>query len=396
MPVSKRIVGVVVVLAAGAAAFAWFRSQQAAPPAGAGLVLHGEVDLRQAEIAFNLSERVTEVLVEEGARVKRGDALARLDRTRLEPQLARAVAGADAARDVVARLRAGSRPEEIAHAEAVVAAAEQSLARLVNGTRPEEIARARAEVDAIRADAVNAKQRFERLVAVNSGPGGRAVGKQEEEDAKSAWDVAEARLVVAQRSLDLAVAGPRAEDIAEARASVAVAQATLDLARAGARKEDIDEAEARQRAAEASVAALQRDLAETELVAPTDGVVRTRLLEPGELASPQRAAFSLAVTDPKWVRAWVAEPDVARAKPGVRAAVSVDSFPNRTFDGWIGFVSNVAEFTPKQVQTEELRPSLVYEVRVFVKDPQDELRLGMPATVHVLSVDAEQGTDGPR
>ncbi len=98
------------------------------------------------------------------------------------------------------------------------------------------------------------------------------------------------------------------------------------------------------------------------------------------MATPQKPVFSLAITDPKWVRAYVSEPDLGKVHPGMAASVSVDSFPDRRFQGWVGFVSPMAEFTPKAVQTEELRTSLVYEVRVFVKDPSDELRLGMPAT----------------
>jgi HlyD family secretion protein len=118
-------------------------------------------------------------------------------------------------------------------------------------------------------------------------------------------------------------------------------------------------------------------------MAPVDGVVRTRLMEPGEMASPQQPVFSLAIIDPKWVRAYVSEPDLGKVRPGMAAFVAVDSFPDRRFDGWVGFVSPVAEFTPKAVQTEELRTSLVYEVRVFVQDPSDSLRLGMPATVYL-------------
>ena len=83
------------------------------------------------------------------------------------------------------------------------------------------------------------------------------------------------------------------------------------------------------------------------------------------------------------MRAYVAEPDLGKVRAGMTAFVSVDSFPNQRFEGWVGFISPVAEFTPKSVQTQELRPSLVYEVRIFVNDPSDNLRLGMPATVHL-------------
>jgi HlyD family secretion protein len=106
------------------------------------------------------------------------------------------------------------------------------------------------------------------------------------------------------------------------------------------------------------------------------------------MVSPQRPVFSLALIDPKWIRAYVSEKDLGKVRPGAVASVTVDSFPDRRFAGWVGFISPVAEFTPKAVQTTELRTSLVYEVRVFVKDPADELRLGMPATV---SLPREQG-----
>jgi HlyD family secretion protein len=106
-------------------------------------------------------------------------------------------------------------------------------------------------------------------------------------------------------------------------------------------------------------------------------------MEPGDMASPTRPVFTLAVTDPKWVRVYVAESDLPKVHPGMRAGISVDAFPKRRFQGWVGYVSSVAEFTPKNIETEELRTSLVYEVRVFVQDPNDDLRLGMPATVHI-------------
>ncbi len=124
-------------------------------------------------------------------------------------------------------------------------------------------------------------------------------------------------------------------------------------------------------------------MADATLVAPVDGIVRTRVMEPGEMASPQRPVVVLAITDPKWVRAYVNETDLGRVREGTTASIVIDSFPDRRFDGWIGFISPVAEFTPKNVQTEELRTSLVYEVRVFAKDPENRLHLGMPATVHL-------------
>ena len=127
----------------------------------------------------------------------------------------------------------------------------------------------------------------------------------------------------------------------------------------------------------------KQNLAYATLISPTDGVVQNRILEPGEMASPQRAVLSIAITDPKWVRVYAEEPDLGKINQGMAAEVTTDSFPGKKYEGWVGFISPVASFTPKTVETTELRSSLVYEVRVFVKDPADELRLGMPATVDI-------------
>ena len=185
----------------------------------------------------------------------------------------------------------------------------------------------------------------------------RAAGREQGglDNAKATAEMAEAKLAANQQALELAILGPRKEEIAEN--------------------------EARLRAQEAQLAFLRQQLADAQLKAPMDAVVRTRLMEPGDMASPQKPVFSLAIVDPKWVRAYVSEVDLGKVHPGMKASVVVDSFPDRRFEGWVGFISPVAEFTPKIVQTDELRTTLVYEVRVFVKDPSDELRLGMPATV---------------
>jgi HlyD family secretion protein len=318
----------IVALAVGAAALAWGSRR---PDTGPGeLVLFGNVDLRLVSLAFYGNERIAEVLVEEGARVEKGQVLARLDTSRLAPQVAKA--------------------------EAMVAAQAAVVDRLHRGSRPEEIAQARANLDSAKADAVNSRKQYERKRALVD----RGAGSQQDLDAaKATLDMAEAKIALTQKALDLAVAGPRQEDIAQAEAQL--------------------------RAEEADLAYLRRQLADAELVAPRGSIVRSRLMEPGEMASPQRPVLSLAIVDPKWVRAYATEPDLGKIKPGMKAFVTTDSFPDRRYPGWVGFISPVAEFTPKTVQTQELRTSLVYEIRVFVEDPSDELRLGMPATVHLVT-----------
>ena len=101
------------------------------------------------------------------------------------------------------------------------------------------------------------------------------------------------------------------------------------------------------------------------------------------MASPQQPVYTLALTDPLWVRAYVPGPELGKLRPGMRAVVTTDSYPDARYRGWIGFISPTAEFTPKAVETTEVRTSLVYQVRVFVCNPQDQLRMGMPATITI-------------
>ena len=311
------------------AALLWWSFMRDHKPAE--LVLYGNVDLRQVELPFNGTERVAAVLAQEGDHVTRGQLLARLDTARLIPQVAKE--------------------------EADVAAQQQAVDRLHHGNRPEEIAQARANVDAATADARNARAQYARLTSLSESSSGRAVSRQDMDAAKAALDTAEARLAVNQKALALELAGPRKEDVAQGEAQLRADQAQLAL--------------------------LQQQFKDADLRAPLDAVVRSRIVEPGEMSSPQKSAFTLAIVDPKWVRAYVAGPDLGSVHEGMRAAVTVDAFHGRSFPGWVGFISPVAEFTPKSVETTDLRSSLVYEIRVFVSDPGDELRLGMPATVHL-------------
>lgn len=325
----SRIALPLLALLIAAALILWWRGTR--PNPGTELLLFGNVDLRQVDLPFNDSERVAEVLVQEGDRVQRGQLLARLDTSRLVPQVAKA--------------------------QADVAAQQEAVNRLHHGNRPQEIDQARANVAAAQADAVNARAQYQRLKSLWDSTGGRALSQQDLDTARAVLDAAEAHLVANQKALALEIAGPRVEDIAQAEAQLKAEQASLAL--------------------------LEQQLRDADLRAPLDAIVRSRIVEPGEISSPQKTAFTLAIIDPKWVRAYVSETDRGRIHEGLKASVSVDAFPHRRFDGWIGFISPTAEFTPKSVETPDLRTSLVYEVRVFVTDPDNALGLGSPATVHL-------------
>lgn len=292
--------------------------------------IYGNVELRRISLAFEKGGRVAEMLSEEGDRVQKGQVLARQDKSALELNEQQAAAR--------------------------LAALEQVVLRLKNGARPEELAQARARMESARAQADFAERQYRRMETLAGKE--RAVSQQDRESSRSARDMAAASLEEAEKSLELLEIGPRAEDIAQAEA----------------------EAEA----ARASLAIIRRDIEQSELKAPRDALVRSRLLEPGDMASAQRPAFQLLVAHPKWIRAYVPESRLGRVRPGDRAEVLSDSFPEHPVPGRVGYISSVAEFTPKSVQTEELRTALVYEVRIVVEDPDNTLRLGMPVTVRLL------------
>jgi len=295
---------------------------------GKTLVLYGNVDIRQVDLAFNANERIAQVLAEEGDRVEKGTLLATLEADRLIHEVARAEAQVSAQKEFVARLQAGSRQEEIR--------------------------KARAEVNAAEAEAENAKTNAQRMKSLEEEG---AVTIKQRDDANTASEAAAAHLQAAREVLELALKGPRKEDIASA-------QATL-------------------KASEAELAVVRRRLDDASLSAPSDGVIQNRIMEPGDMASPLKPVFTLALVNPVWVRAYVQEPDLGKVKPGMTAEVSTDSFPGKTYKGWVGFLSSTAEFTPKSVETTEVRTKLVYQLRIYVCNPEHELRLGMPATVTI-------------
>ena len=314
--------GAVVLL--GAVGGAW---RYAHPPAAVTTVtVFGSIDIRQSQLAFNASDRIGRVLVQEGDQVKRGQLLAELDTTRLQANADKAAADVEAARNTLARLRNGSRPEEIAQARATLAAAEATEA--------------------------NARITFTRYAALAAKS---AESRQNRDNAEQALKVAAANRTYAEQALALAVAGPRWEDIKVAEAQFSAAEAALSLAR--------------------------QQLADARLYAPTDGTIEDRILEPGDMASPERPTLTLDLANPVYARAYLPEPQLGRVRPGMRAEIVSDAFPGERFPAWIGFIATTAEFTPKTVETTEVRTELVYRMHVYACNPEGRLRLGAPVTV---------------
>ena len=290
--------------------------------------LYGNVEIRQVDLAFNSEGSVTAMLKQEGDPVAAGEVIARLD-------------------DATYRSM-----EQLAVARRDAAAAQ--LAKLLHGTRPEDIAQARANLAAAQANLANDRATYQRQAGLART---NATTKQLVDDAKRGLDAATAQVDQTQAALDEAVKGPRIEDIDAARAQLQEAQASLALA--------------------------QTQLAHTVLKSPCDGIVMTRIVEPGTVVLPTSPVYSVAITGQVWVRSFVPETLLGEAAPGTEVRILTDSRPNKPYVGRIGYVSPEAEFTPKTVETPELRTQLVYRVRIRVTDPDRFIRQGEPVTIRL-------------
>ena len=284
------------------------------------LVLYGNVEIRQVDVSFRVDGRIARVLVDEGDSVRAGQELACLDDDLLRQQ-----------RDQSAAQLAGQKAQ---------------LLRLERGYRTEEVEQARAAVARARAVADSAMR------ARN------AISQKELDNARSSDRSARAELRSAQEQLDMLLSGYREEEVLAQRAAVDAAAAALELA--------------------------EIRLRDAVLTAPQDGIVLTRAREAGAIVQAGQTVYTLSLVDPVWLRVYVDEPQLGRIKPGMAVRVRVDAVPDKEFSGRVGFISPAAEFTPKSVETMEVRTSLVYRLRVQVDDPDNVMRQGMPVTVTLV------------
>lgn len=311
--------------AAGGGWYAW--TTYSAPGSRSAPVFHGNVDIREVRLAFRVGGRVAEILKEEGDPVAEGETVARLDAAPYENAVDRA--------------------------QALVGQAAARLDELENGSRPEEVERARRNLAEAEASLRNARltyRRQQQLVADG------AVARQDFDTAKAAYEAARARHGAAEATLSLLEAGARSEQVAQARAGLEEARAALEQARI--------------------------DLSDTVLRAPEAGVVLTRVTEPGSMVQAGGTVLTESLTSPVRIRAYAPEPQLGLVRPGREVLVFTDS-RTAPYHARIGDVSPRAEFTPKSVETEELRTALVYRFRAVVTDADGLLRQGMPVTVRL-------------
>lgn len=305
----------------------WLNHWLTSPPVGT-LVLHGNVDIRQVELGFRVGGRIDNMHYEEGDYVKKGDLLSQLDQTPFIHDLNNQRAQLEQAQANFEKFKKGSRPEEIRQAQSLVKQREASyLNTEINLHRQEDL--------------------IKRGLA----------SKQAFDDASTQMKEAQAQLKTAQEGLALATEGFRIEDIAAAKAALSAANARVAMA--------------------------QTNLSDTQLLAPESGTILTRIKEPGAVVAPGTPVYTLTLNHPVWVRSYVSEKSLGHIKPGMKAMIYTDSEPKHPLHGQIGYLSPQAEFTPKNIETKELRSDLVYRVRITVDDPDGKLRQGMPVTVMI-------------
>jgi len=324
----KKLIPLILILAVATGVGVWWFKARERKHAQ-GLELYGNVDIREVNLGFRVSGLVSEVLRDEGDAVKKGEILARLDDEPYRRELEQSRGQVASLKARLEMLEAGNRPQEIAQAEALVNEREVTLTN---------------------AETVFARQQ-ELLRS-------KAVAIQDRDDAEARYREAKARLNSAREQLNLLKAGFRSEEIAQAKA---------DLVRA-----------------EATVASAALRVSDTVLKAPADGVVLTRAQEPGGMVQPGATILTVCLERPVWVRAYINEPELGKIHPGSKVEVFTDTQPSKAYHGQVGYISPRAEFTPKNVETTELRTSLVYRLRIVIEDPEEGLRQGMPVTIKVL------------
>jgi HlyD family secretion protein len=331
----KPIVALVAAAIIVAAIIAWYFTHHS--ESGKDRIrISGNIEVTAVEVSFKIPGRVTERLVDEGAVVKAGQVIARLESEELANEVALRQADLQAMQAALDELLAGSRREELAQAEAALSAVAAEAKRLAD--------------DFQRQDAL-----FRREV----------IPKQKYDAARAAYDTS--------------------------RAQVRQAAEGLILLRKGPRRERIDQARARRGEAEAALAQTKTRLGYATLLAPVAGLVMAKNIEPGEQVAAGTPVVTVGELDSVWVRAYINETDLGRVKVGQKARVTTDTWPGKAYDGIVTFISSEAEFTPKNVQTQKERVKLVYRVKITIPNPNMELKPGMPADAEILTGTGDVG-----
>jgi HlyD family secretion protein len=382
---NKKIILIpVLIIVVAAAVFAFRESSKKPEPDANAIHVSGNIEVTEAELSFKIPGRVAERLVDEGAVVREGQIVARLETSELEQQVALQRADFSAMKASLADLVAGARPAEIAASEANMRRAQAALDNLLAGSRPQEIAAADAQVQGVDVQLDNAKTELKRAKQLyESG----VVSKQDLDRAKAAYDGAVARRDVSSEQKQIVVEGPRKQDIEQAKAALKVAQEQYALIKDGPRRNSVNQLKYRVEQSAAAVNLAETRLGYAELKSPLSGVVLSKDIEPGEYVVPGTPVVTVGDIKNVYLRAYIDESDLGRVKIGRAVCVTTDTYPDKIYEGIVTFIAQQAEFTPKNVQTMKERVKLVYRVKIDLSNPAMELKPGMPADADILLKD---------
>jgi HlyD family secretion protein len=387
----KRIIVIIVVLAAVAAGVYAYRSGIGRTPDNR-IMVSGNIELTEVNIAFKTAGRLIERTVDEGDAVKKGQVVARLDRDQLVAQRERQAAELASAEEQLAQAETSLEWEranlegDVEQRKADLASNESRLQELKNGSRPQEIQESRAAVEAAQSELDRAQRDWDRAQTLYKNDD---ISTEQFDQYRNRWQSADAALKQAQQRDALVQVGPRVEVIQAAAGQVEKARGALKMAEANTleikrREQELITRRDEIESAKAGLALIDAQLADTIAYSPVDGVVLVKSADVGEVLNVGTTIVTVGDIDHPWLRGYVNETALGKIKVGAKAKVTTDSYPGKVYEGRVSFIASEAEFTPKQIQTEEERVKLVYRIKIELDNPRRELKSNMPADAEIV------------
>jgi HlyD family secretion protein len=386
----KRALIPILLLAAGG--FAFYKFRGTSRDTANRIVVSGNIELTEVNIAFKTPGKLVERNVDEGAVVKKGQVIARLDREQLLAQREREVAGMESARAQLAQAETSVEWEranlaaDIEQKRADLASMEARLLELKNGARPQEKLDARAAVESAQSEVERSKRDWDRAQVLYKNDD---ISTAQFDQYRNRWESAEAALKQLQEREALVLAGPRSEQIEAQAALVQRARGALKMAEANTlemkrREQDLAARRAEIARSQASIALIDSQLADTVALSPVDGVVLVKSADVGEVLAAGTTVVTVGDIEHPWLRGYINETDLGRVKLGSKARITTDSYRGKTYEGRVSFIASEAEFTPKQIQTKQERVKLVYRIKIDIDNPKHELKSNMPADAEIV------------
>jgi HlyD family secretion protein len=383
---------VILLIVAVAGAGVLYSRRGASRDAENRVVISGNIELTEVNIAFKTAGRLIERNVDEGDKVKKGQVIARLDRDQLAAQREREAAGEQSAVSQMAQAQTSlewqrnTLAADLEQKRADLASMEARLAELKNGARPQEKLDAKAAVEAAAAEVERAQRDWDRAQILYKNDD---ISTAQYDQFRTHLDSAKAVLNQSKEREALVLAGPRVEQINAQSALVERARGALKMAEANALEMKRREQELTTRRAEisrtrASLALVDSQLSDTIAISPVDGVVLVKSADVGEVLAPGTTVVTVGDIDHPWLRGYINETLLGRVKIGSQARITTDSYPGKVYPGRVTFISSEAEFTPKQIQTQQERVKLVYRIKIEADNPQHELKSNMPADAQIV------------